>query len=237
MKNFHSQHLSRRRFVVGASSSIALGALPLSQSLLANPTLPVGSEKILSGKEFDLHIDYQKVNYTGKNRVATTVNGSLPGPILRWREGDRIKLRVTNHLKEDTSIHWHGIVLPSTMDGSPGFDFDGIKPGETFAYEFDVKQNGTYWYHSHSGLQEQTGLSGAIIIEPKDKDPVIYDRDMIVMLSDWTDTDPEKIYHNIKKMSHYYNYRERTIGDFWSDVKTKGFAQPGMTARCGTKCA
>ena len=225
MKNFHSQHISRRRFVVGASSSIALGALPLSQSLLANPTLPVGSEKILSGKEFDLHIDYQKVNYTGKNRVATTVNGSLPGPILRWREGDRIKLRVTNHLKEDTSIHWHGIVLPSTMDGSPGFDFDGIKPGETFEYEFDVKQNGTYWYHSHSGLQEQTGLSGAIIIEPKDKDPVIYDRDMIVMLSDWTDTDPEKIYHNIKKMSHYYNYRERTIGDFWSDVKTKGFAQ------------
>jgi CopA family copper-resistance protein len=224
MKNFHSQHLSRRQFVLGASSSIALGALPLSQSLMADATSQIFPEKILSGKEFDLHIDYQKVNYTGKTRVATTINGSLPGPILRWQEGDRIKLRVTNRLKEDTSIHWHGIVLPSTMDGSPGFDFEGIKPGETFEYEFDVKQNGTYWYHSHSGLQEQTGLSGAIIIDPKDKDPIAYDRDMIVMLSDWTDSDPEKIYRKIKKMSHYYNYRERTLGDFWTDVKTKGFA-------------
>jgi len=224
MKTFNSQPMSRRQFVLGTSSGIALGALPLSQSILADSSSQTPSEKILNGKEFDLHIDYQKVNYTGKNRVATTVNSSLPGPILRWKEGDRVKLRVTNHLKEDTSIHWHGIVLPSTMDGSPGFDFDGIKPGETFEYEFDVKQNGTYWYHSHSGLQEQTGLSGAIIIEPKEKDPVIYDRDMIVMLSDWTDTDPEKIYHNIKKMSHYYNYRERTIGDFWADIKTKGFA-------------
>jgi len=224
MKTINKQLLSRRQFVLGASSGMALSALPLSQSLLADSP-SIASEKILSGNEFDLHIDYQKVNFTGKTRIATTVNGSLPAPILRWKEGDRVKLRVTNHLKEDSSIHWHGIVLPSTMDGSPGFDFDGIKPGETFEYEFDVKQNGTYWYHSHSGMQEQTGLSGAIIIDPKETDPVSYDRDMIVMLADWTDNDPEKIYHKIKKMSHYYNYRERTLSDFWADIKTKGFAQ------------
>jgi FtsP/CotA-like multicopper oxidase with cupredoxin domain len=111
------------------------------------------------------------------------------------------------------------------MDGSPGFDFAGIKPGETFEYEFDVKQNGTYWYHSHSGFQEQTGLLGAIIIDPKEPDPVVYDRDMVVLLSDWTDTAPAKIYTTLKKMNHYYNYRERTVGDFWSEVKTKGFAK------------
>lgn len=225
MKTFRPQQLSRRHFVLGATSTIALGALPISQALLADASTHTAPEKILSGNQFDLHIDYQKVNYTGKARVATTVNGSLPAPILRWKEGDRVKLRVTNHLKEDSSIHWHGIVLPSTMDGSPGFDFDGIKPGETFEYEFDVKQNGTYWYHSHSGLQEQTGLLGAIIIDPKEPDPVAYDRDMVILLSDWTDTAPEKIYKNLKKMSHYYNYRERTFGDFWNDIKSKGFAK------------
>ncbi|RYY73408.1 MAG: copper resistance system multicopper oxidase [Gammaproteobacteria bacterium] len=225
MKNVNSHNISRRQFVLGASSTIALSTLTPSQSLFADSFSQAQASKILTGTEFDLHINYQKVNYTGKSCTATTVNGSLPGPILRWREGDRVKLRVTNHLKTDSSIHWHGIVLPSTMDGSPGFDFDGIKPGETFEYEFDVKQNGTYWYHSHSGVQEQTGLSGAIIIDPIEKDPVVYDRDMIVMLSDWTDIPPEKIYNKLKKMSHYYNYRERTIADFWSDVKTKGFIQ------------
>ncbi len=225
MKNLNFQTISRRQFVLGASSTIALSALTPSQSLFANSSSQITASDTLSGTEFDLHINYQNVNYTGVPRIATTVNGGLPGPTLRWREGDRVKICVTNNLKEETSIHWHGIVLPSTMDGSPGFDSVGIKPGETFEYEFDVKQNGTYWYHSHSGMQEQTGLSGAIIIAPKEPDPVVYDRDFIVMLSDWTDTAPEKIYHKIKKMSHYYNYRERTLSDFWADIKTKGFAQ------------
>lgn len=225
MKTINPQLLSRRHFVLGASSLGALCALPFSNTLLADSIAQTPSATILSGNQFDLHIGYQTVNYTGKKRVATTVNGSLPAPILRWKEGERVKIRVTNHLKEDTSIHWHGIVLPSNMDGSPGFDFAGIKPGETFEYEFDVKQNGSYWYHSHSGFQEQTGLLGAIIIDPKEPDPVAYDRDFIVLLSDWTDTAPEKIYTTLKKMSHYYNYRERTVSDFWSDVKTKGFAQ------------
>lgn len=223
MKTINPQLLSRRHFVLGASSALALTALPFSKTLLADS--PAQTPTILSGNQFDLQVGYQQVNYTGKTRIATTVNGSLPAPILHWKEGERVKIRVTNNLKEDTSIHWHGIVLPSTMDGSPGFDFDGIKPGATFEYEFDVKQNGTYWYHSHSGFQEQTGLLGAIIIDPKEPDPVNYDRDFIILLSDWTDTAPEKIYTNLKKMSHYYNYRERTVGDFWRDVKAKGFAQ------------
>ncbi|RZA04933.1 MAG: copper resistance system multicopper oxidase, partial [Moraxellaceae bacterium] len=178
-----------------------------------------------SGNQFELTIGYQSVNYTGKKALATTVNGSLPAPILRWKEGERVTLRVTNNLKEESSIHWHGIILPSTMDGSPGFDFNGIKPGETFEYEFDVKQNGTYWYHSHSAFQEQTGLIGAIIIDPKEPDPITYDRDIIVLLSDWTDTAPEKIYSRLKKMSHYYNYRERTVADTWADIKTKGLKE------------
>lgn len=225
MKTINSPLLSRRHFVLGASSALALTTLPFSQSLLADSSMLTSSVKVLSGNTFDLQIGYQTINYTGKTAIATTVNGSLPAPILRWKEGERVKLRVTNNLKEDSSIHWHGIVLPSTMDGSPGFDFSGIKPGETFEYEFDVKQSGTYWYHSHSGFQEQTGLIGAIIIEPKEPDPVIYDRDMVVLLSDWTDTAPEKIYTNLKKMSHYYNYRERTVSDFWHDLKSKGFSQ------------
>jgi CopA family copper-resistance protein len=225
MKTIYSQTLSRRHFVLGASSALALTTLPFSQNLLADSVAQTSTVKILNGNQFDLQIGYQKVNYTGKTRIATTVNGSLPAPILRWKEGERVKLRVTNNLTVDSSIHWHGIVLPSTMDGSPGFDFAGIKPGETFEYEFDVKQNGTYWYHSHSGFQEQTGLLGAIIIDPKEPDPVVYDRDMVVLLSDWTDTAPDKIYTTLKKMSHYYNYRERTVGDFWSEMKANGFAK------------
>lgn len=220
-----SRTLSRRHFVLGASSVLALSALPFSRQTWASPLAALNSPTILSGNQFDLQIGYQKVNFTGTERIATSVNGILPGPILRWKEGERVTLRVTNNLKEDSSIHWHGIILPSTMDGSPGFDFAGIKPGETYEYQFDVQQNGTYWYHSHSGFQEQTGLMGSIIIEPKDPDPVAYDREMVVLLSDWTDEAPEKVYAKLKKMSHYYNFRERTVSDNWSDIKTKGIAK------------
>ena len=134
-------------------------------------------------------------------------------------------LRVKNNLAEDSSIHWHGIILPTDMDGVPGLSFNGIKPGETFEYQFDINQSGTYWYHSHSGFQEPTGMYGAIIIDPKDPDPVSYDRDYVVMLSDWSDEDPQAIYAKLKKLSHYYNFRERTVGDLWRDIKDKGVAQ------------
>jgi len=217
--------LSRRRFVTGVAAGgvlMGLGIIPgLSFGSTANGIRP----QTLRGKQFDLNIGYQRVNFTGKERMATAVNGSVPAPVLRWREGDRITLRVTNHLAHDSSIHWHGIILPTDMDGVPGLSFDGIKPGETYEYQFDVNQSGTYWYHSHSGFQEQTGMYGAIVIDPKEPDPVSYDRDYVVVLSDWSDEAPEDIYAKLKKMSDYYNFSERTTGDLWRDIKNKGVAQ------------
>ena len=126
----------------------------------------------------------------GRRRIATVVNGSLPGPILRFREGETVTLNVRNTLAESSSIHWHGLLLPNAMDGVPGLTFRGIAPGETFTYRFPVRQSGTYWYHSHSGMQEQTGLYGPLILEPRGREPYAYQRDYVVMLSDWTDEDP-----------------------------------------------
>jgi CopA family copper-resistance protein len=190
---------------------------------MASPQNRYGAET-LRGNKFDLNVAYQPVNFTGKDRMATAVNGSVPAPTLRWREGDRVTLSVTNNLAEDSSIHWHGLILPTEMDGVPGLSFDGIKPGETFEYEFDLQQSGTYWYHSHSGFQEPTGMYGAIVIDPKEPDPVAEDRDYVVMLSDWSDEKPQAIYAKLKKLSHYYNFRERTVFDLWRDLKDKGVA-------------
>ena len=221
----HSALMSRRRFVTGATAGSALLGLGLStQSPYAAASIrqPLPS---LRGLSFDIDIGYKTVNFTGRERPATTFNGSVPGPILRWREGDRVTLRVTNNLAHDSSIHWHGIILPANMDGVPGISFDGIKPGDTFTYQFDVRQNGTFWYHSHSDFQEQTGMYGAIVIEPSGRDPVSSDRDYVVVLSDWSDEKPERIYAKLKKQSDYYNFRERTAGDFWRDVSDKGYSQ------------
>ena len=162
------------------------------------------------------------VNYTGRRAYATAVNGSVPAPTLRWREGDTVTVAVSNRLTETTSIHWHGIRVPSEMDGVPGLSFPGIRPGETFVYRLPVRQSGTFWYHSHSRFQEQTGHYGALVIEPEDKHPVEYDREYVVVLSDWTDTDPEIIFSNLKQQSDYYNFHQRTIGTFVSDARTKG---------------
>lgn len=148
----------------------------------------------------------------------------LSGPTLRWKEGDTVTINVTNNLNEDTSIHWHGIILPASMDGVPGFsNFNGIKPGETFTYKFPILQSGTYWYHSHSGFQEQEGVFGAIIIEPKIKDPYEYDREYVISLSDWSDEKPSSVYRKLKLSASYYNFKQRTVGDFFDEVKEKGF--------------
>ncbi|WP_392341668.1 copper resistance system multicopper oxidase [uncultured Shewanella sp.] len=213
---------SRRRFVFGASAILALMSIPFPKNAFANALSQSLSQ--LSGKVFDLSIDYKMVNFTGKSARATVVNQLLPAPLLRWKEGETVTLRVKNNLDHDSSIHWHGIILPTEMDGVPGFSFDGIKPGETFEYQFTVQQSGTYWYHSHSGYQEQTGLFGAIVIDPATPDPVIYDRDYVIMLSDWSDETPENIYAKLKKQADYYNYRERTVMDFFSDVDKNGLA-------------
>ncbi|MDA0652246.1 MAG: copper resistance system multicopper oxidase [Proteobacteria bacterium] len=172
---------------------------------------------------YNLSIGEKTVNLTGSDRTGIAINGTIPGPVLRFKEGEDITINVTNTMAVDTSIHWHGLILPFKQDGVPGISFDGIKPGTTHTYRFPAQNNGTYWYHSHSGLQEQAGVYGAIVIEPKAREPFRYDREYVVVLSDWHDTKPERVLGNLKKMSDYYNYNQRTIGDFFSDVSKKGF--------------
>ncbi len=214
---------SRRRFVTGAGVALTAAGLGVPATrLLADPPVPQPDLKVLRGNHFKLDITAAKVNFTGKSRVATTVNGTVPSPVLRWKEGQRVRLDVTNHLDESSSIHWHGIILPENMDGVPGISFDGIAPGKTYHYEFDVRQNGTYWYHSHSGFQEQTGMYGAIIIDPIKPPPYRYDRDYVIQLSDWSDENPHRIYSKLKKMSDYYNFYERTTVDLLREIKRDG---------------
>jgi FtsP/CotA-like multicopper oxidase with cupredoxin domain len=141
------------------------------------------------------------------------VNGGIPAPTLRMRQGDEVTIRVHNQLRERTSIHWHGFIVPADMDGVPGLSFDGIAPRSTFTYRFKVNQSGTYWYHSHSRFQEQVGLYGAIVVEPRAGERHAADREYLLLLSDWTDHDPEHIYATLKKQSDYYNYHKRTLGD------------------------
>ena len=212
--------ISRRTFVTGLAAGGALGALGQWPAFAQGQAHP---PRVLQGTTFHLSIDELAVNMTGASRTALAINGAVPGPLLRWREGDTVTLRVTNRLQRaDTSIHWHGIILPAAMDGVPGLSFHGIRPGETFTYQFDVKQSGTYWYHSHSGFQEQQGVYGPIVIEPREADPIGADREHVILLSDWTDEDPERIYAKLKKQPTYYNYNRRTLGDFFKDVRTRG---------------
>ncbi|AQW66002.1 copper resistance system multicopper oxidase [Bordetella pertussis] len=213
----------RRRFVQGLAGGGVLAGLGLwRQAAWAQPG--AAQPEVLSGTEFNLEIGRTPANFTGAARMATTVNGSIPAPILRWREGDTVTLRVTNRLDEDTSIHWHGILLPTGMDGVPGLSFPGIRPGETFTYRFQVRQSGTYWYHSHSGFQEQTGLYGAIVIEPRRADPVRAERDHVVLLSDWTDEDPMSVFRKLKVMPDYYNYIQPTVDNLIDDARKQGWA-------------
>ena len=214
---------SRRTFVKGLAAGGLLGGLGLWRPPVWALTSP-GQPTVLAGSEFELFIDQTPVNLTGRARTALTVNGSLPGPLLRWREGDTVTLRVKNRLGEPTSIHWHGILLPSTMDGVPGLSFKGIEPGGLYVYQFKVKQHGTYWYHSHSGLQEQQGVYGPLVIDPKEPEPYTYQRDYVVMLSDWTDEDPVALIKTLKKQSDYYNLHKPTLGDFIRDVGKQGWS-------------
>ena len=177
---------------------------------------------MLSGTEFNLRIGETEVNLTGRSRTALTINDSLPGPLLRWKEGDAITLNVANALDDATSIHWHGILLPANMDGVPGLSFSGIHPGQAYRYHFTVKQHGTYWYHSHSGFQEQQGVYGPLVIEPREPEPFQFDREHVVMLTDWTDEHPERVFAKLKKQSDYYNFRQRTLGTFLRDVRKNG---------------
>ena len=215
----------RRRFVAGLAAGGAIAGSGLWRGVNAAPAM-AHTPQVLSGTEFDLSIGAATVNFTGRARPAITVNGSLPAPILRWREGDTVTLRVANRLREGmSSIHWHGLILPANMDGVPGLSFDGIHPGESFVYRFRVGQSGTYWYHSHSLFQEQAGLYGAIVIDPREPAPFHFDREHVLLLSDWTDVDPAALFRRLKKMAGYDNYYKRTVGDFMRDAGEQGLAR------------
>lgn len=210
---------TRRRFVQGAAAAGAVVSCGWRGALAQGTNF---QPPVLRGPPIDLVIDATPVNITGRSRTATLVNGSMPAPILRFCEGDLATINVTNRLGDTTSIHWHGIRLPNPMDGVPGLTFAGIAPGETFTYRFPIRQSGTYWYHSHSGMQEQTGLFGPLILEPRAKEPYAYDRDYVVVLSDWTDEDPMTIISNLKQQSDYYNFHQRTLGTFVQDARRNG---------------
>lgn len=209
--------VSRRVFL---SQSAALCATAFASPFFATPAHAARASGLvtLSGKVFDLSVARARVGVDGRTSGAVLVNGHFPAPLLRWREGDEVTLNVANHLDEDTSIHWHGILLPAGMDGVPGVSFPGIRPHETFQYCFQLRQAGTYWYHSHSGLQEQIGHYGPIIIDPKGADPVKYDREHVIMLGDWVYDSPEKLFRKLKKSSEAFNFNKRTLGDFFADA-------------------
>jgi CopA family copper-resistance protein len=217
------RRVSRRTFVKGLAVAGA-GASVASWGTRASAQGNAPSKwKEIDGTDLDLRIGETPMNFTGNPRVAFTVNGSVPAPTLRWKEGDMVTLRVANTLDEDASIHWHGILLPANMDGVPGLSFHGIRSGEAYVYRFKVRQGGTYWYHSHSGFQEQLGLYGPLIIDPLEPAPFKYDREHIVMLTEWTDESPERVFAKLKKRSDYYNFNQRTLGDFFRDVRVQGF--------------
>lgn len=176
------------------------------------PTIPT-----VSGRNIHLRIGRSPFTVGGRTGQAVTINGVLPAPLLRLQEGQTAWLSVSNDLEEDTSIHWHGILLPFQMDGVPGVSFPGIRPGETFVYKFRVRQSGTYWYHSHSGLQEQLGHYGPIIIDPSTPDPVGYDREHVLVLSDWSSMNPHMIMNQFKQEAGHFNRNHLTLSGLFSD--------------------
>ena len=217
--------LSRRRFVTGLAAGGLVAGLGLWRPSALASSGRTRAMNSLTDTDFDLSIGHSTMNFTGRTRPAITVNGSLPAPLLRWREGDTVTVRVANRMRDAySSIHWHGILLPANMDGVPGLSFDGIAPGETYTYKFQLQQSGTYWYHSHSMFQEQAGLYGAIIVEPRAAAPYHYDREHVVLLSDWTDMDPAALFRRMKKDASYDNYYQRTVGDFIHDVREDGLS-------------
>ena len=209
MSSFDRRQLLRTASVVGGGLALSslLPGWAQSATPVYGPTLPT-----LAGPDINLRIGHSSLNVDGKAGHAVTINGTVPGPLLRFKEGQTVRLSVTNDLDEETSIHWHGLLVPFQMDGVPGISFPGIKPGETFVYEFPVKQSGTYWYHSHSGLQEAEGQYGPIIIDPADPDPVAYDREHVIVLSDFSFVHPHLIFKRMKQQSGLFNFQKQTVG-------------------------
>ena len=226
MNNQTMYSKSRRRFITQAGATGAILGLNSLVPAFAGETLGLSPEQATG--PIDLNITRQPLDIGGRMGDTVTISGSIPGPLVRLKEGQDAVIRVTNQLDEDTSIHWHGLLLPYEMDGVPGVSYAGIKPGETFRYAFPVKQSGTYWYHSHSGLQEQQGHYGPLIIDPIAPEPFAYDREYVVMLSDWTFENPMSVLKKLKKQSDYYNYQRRTVPELFNDAEENGW---GKTVR------
>ena len=207
--------MARRRFLrYAAMLSLAPGLERLLPGYAWGAGDMRGARPRLAGDNvIDLRIAETPFGFGGRRGVATAINGTVPGPLLRLREGEDVVLRLSNGLREDTSIHWHGVLVPFEMDGVPGLSFPGIKPGETFTYRFRTRQSGTYWYHSHSGLQEQTGVYGPMIIDPADPDSYACDREYVVMLGDWTFENPHRIVDKLRKEAGYFNFARNTLLD------------------------
>ncbi|WP_297001772.1 copper resistance system multicopper oxidase [Thalassospira sp. UBA848] len=192
------------------------------KGVLAGALAMVALSTVSRAATYDLTVDYVTID-TGESKTkGIGYNGASPGPTLRFKEGEEAVINVTNNLKEATSIHWHGLILPYQMDGVPGISFPGIEPGETFTYRIPVTQSGTYWFHSHSGFQEPDGAYGSIIIEPEKREPFKFDREYVVVLKDKHPHSGDRILRNLKMMPDYYNRKQRTIGDFFDDVSKNG---------------
>lgn len=223
----NSKRINRRTFLQGLSVGMFATGMKISFPLpLWARSKQWGLQGLPSAKSrYDLTIGYYPIVIDGREGVSTGINGTVPGPLVRLREGDQVLLKVTNKMMDTqhSSIHWHGILLPFPMDGVPGINFSGIPPGKTFDYRYRVVQAGTYWYHSHSFLQEQSGTYGPLIIDPKDGEPFHFDRDYVVVISDWSFEDPETIFRHINLLGHYYNYQQRTVADFFADLEKRGF--------------
>ncbi|WP_084418435.1 copper resistance system multicopper oxidase [Henriciella litoralis] len=217
---------NRRHFLgAGLGVGAAFGAAGLLPAWARTSAYGNTGLQTLTGTNFDLDITQFPVRIGGRAGLATGVNGTLPAPLIRFREGDEITINVHNGLEVDTSIHWHGLLVPFYMDGVPGVSFPGIRPRETFQYKFAVPQNGTYWYHSHSGLQEQVGHYGPLIIDPKGADPVKADREYVLVLSDWSFENPHRIFQKLKASAETYNFNQRTLGDFADDAAEQGLGE------------
>ncbi|GBR51429.1 copper resistance system multicopper oxidase [Gluconobacter sphaericus] len=222
--------LTRRRFVTGIGAGGLLVSLPRSSHAFSSKASS-GIIPPMPSDRWDLKIGHTRISLDGKTMHAPTAGGTVPGPILRWKQGDTVSINVTNTLNEPTSIHWHGIRTPSNMDGVPGLSFGGIAPGETFTYRFKLHQSGTYWYHSHSGMQEAMGLYGAMVIDPRHPDPNACDRDYVIFLAEWTDVMPHDIVSNLKMQDDYYVFRQRTAASFPKEAREAGSAGAALSGR------
>ncbi|MGM0555570.1 MAG: copper resistance system multicopper oxidase [Myxococcota bacterium] len=218
-------HLTRRQFLGASTATLAGLALPQSVASADEKPDQAGAFGELVATDpggIDLYLERKDLLIGGRRGRAIAINGSIPGPVIRMQEGEEALIRVHNRMKESTSIHWHGILLPFDMDGVPGISFPGIAPGETFTYRYKLRQNGSYWYHSHTGLQEQLGHYGQLIVDPADEDPVDYDVEHSIVLSDWTYENPDRVFRKLKMMEGYFNFQRPTLSNIDDQMEATG---------------